>query len=237
MTDGDDPADVAPLSSIDDYYLPIPMLHWATRISPKPHVFPKPKPNWLKADEPWETDTHPSDCSFAAISEWFQLWIGVCKNFDSPIPNADGWGRSPRRLAGKVIRDAWRIAGHLKDHKGESFSGLLPSPLPTKLSTLSSADAANLLTELFRQIKQAFQVECTKTSSANWLTVAEAERLSSINRGTISRACDSGEIVTNGESGRGRRIDSTDFNRWHLAYIRRPERQESEAGILRKQNR
>uniref|UniRef100_A0A7C2K1L2 Uncharacterized protein n=1 Tax=Schlesneria paludicola TaxID=360056 RepID=A0A7C2K1L2_9PLAN len=165
MTDGDDHADVAPLKSTDDFYL-IPMLHWATRISPEIRALPRTRPCWLDDGKYWESDSHPADDSLEAISEWFQLWIGVCGNFDSPTRNAYHLGRSPRRLAGMVIRDAWRIADHLKDSKGESFSDLPPCPLPKVVSTYSCADAKVMLSELFRQIKQAFQVKSTKASSS-----------------------------------------------------------------------
>jgi hypothetical protein len=46
--------------------------------------------------------------------------------------------------------------------------------------------------------------------------LSQAERISSINRGTIQRAARRGEIINNGKEGRAFRLDSADFNRWVL---------------------
>jgi hypothetical protein len=62
-----------------------------------------------------------------------------------------------------------------------------------------------------------------------WLTIAEVASLSGINRGVISRAAKEGKIRTNGKANREIRLDSADFNRWHLERIHSPERKESNA--------
>lgn len=50
--------------------------------------------------------------------------------------------------------------------------------------------------------------------TGKWITVSEAARITNINKGNISRAADSSEIITNGEQGRARRLDAFIFCRW-----------------------
>jgi hypothetical protein len=74
--------------------------------------------------------------------------------------------------------------------------------------------------------------------ASRWLSLAHAARLSGINQGVISRAVDSGEIQSNGLKGKGKRkIDSADFNRWHMKRSERPERTETDAEVERKLRR
>lgn len=54
-----------------------------------------------------------------------------------------------------------------------------------------------------------------------WLTIQQAESISAINRGVISRAVSAGKIRSNGQRGRQRRLDSADFTRWHLQRVQR----------------
>ena len=51
---------------------------------------------------------------------------------------------------------------------------------------------------------------------ADWITVSEAERISGINRGVISRAVDQNEIGNKGKEGRERRLDPSSFSQWVL---------------------
>jgi hypothetical protein len=67
-----------------------------------------------------------------------------------------------------------------------------------------------------------------------WIMVSQAESLSNVNRGVISRAVDDGQILSNGQHGTSRRIDSADFNRWALERARNGERQESADQIMKK---
>jgi hypothetical protein len=63
-----------------------------------------------------------------------------------------------------------------------------------------------------------------------WISLADAERISGINRGVISRAVAAGELASNGQAGKGKRkIDAADFTRWQVERARRPERTESTA--------
>jgi hypothetical protein len=67
-----------------------------------------------------------------------------------------------------------------------------------------------------------------------WITLAEAERISGINRGVISRAVDAGALASNGQKGRGKRkIDAAAFTLWQLQRAQRPERTESTAHVQR----
>jgi hypothetical protein len=67
-----------------------------------------------------------------------------------------------------------------------------------------------------------------------WITLAEAERISGINRGVISRAVDAGALASNGQKGRGKRkIDAGAFTRWQLQRAQRPERTERTAHVQR----
>ncbi len=80
--------------------------------------------------------------------------------------------------------------------------------------------------------------EGNREQTVCWLSLADAERLSGVNQGVISRAVDRGEIKSNNQKGRGRRkIDSADFNRWLLERSQRPERIEGEAEVERKLRR
>jgi hypothetical protein len=49
-----------------------------------------------------------------------------------------------------------------------------------------------------------------------WIKVSEAQRISGINKGVISRAADVGEIKTNGKKGNARRLDAGSFSQWTL---------------------
>jgi excisionase family DNA binding protein len=65
------------------------------------------------------------------------------------------------------------------------------------------------------------------SSGIDWFTVKEASQTSGVNSGLISRAVDSGELKSNGKSGRERRIDPADLARWMKERADRPEPKES----------
>lgn len=58
-------------------------------------------------------------------------------------------------------------------------------------------------------------------SGDQWITFAFAEQVTAVNRGTIQRAANRGEVVDNGLRNRGRRIDAASFMRWHEEYRKR----------------
>jgi hypothetical protein len=73
-----------------------------------------------------------------------------------------------------------------------------------------------------------------KEEANQWLTLAQAETLSGVNRGTISRAVDTGLLKSNGQSGKGKRkVDAADFARWQLERAKRPEQTESQQQVER----
>jgi hypothetical protein len=64
--------------------------------------------------------------------------------------------------------------------------------------------------------------------AAHWISLADAELTSGINRGIISRAVDADEIKHNGQTGKGKRkIDAADFTRWQLERAKRPEKRDN----------
>jgi hypothetical protein len=66
-------------------------------------------------------------------------------------------------------------------------------------------------------------------AGTTWLTLAEAERISNVNQGVISRAVDAG---LQGKA--KRKVDSVDFNRWVLERSAKPEQKESAATVEKK---
>ena len=71
-------------------------------------------------------------------------------------------------------------------------------------------------------------------TSSNWMTISEAESISGINRGVISRAANAEDFMTNGETGRDRRIDRADFTRWQQKRAAKPEPRETSQSIQKK---
>jgi hypothetical protein len=70
------------------------------------------------------------------------------------------------------------------------------------------------------------------TDDIRWLSLAEAERISGINRGTISKAVESGKLRSNGQKGKGKlKVEAGDFSRWVLERTSKPERIESTAKV------
>ena len=51
-------------------------------------------------------------------------------------------------------------------------------------------------------------------SGQNWITISMAAKISAINRGTISRATDNGDITSNGFKGPKRRLNAGSFANW-----------------------
>jgi hypothetical protein len=66
---------------------------------------------WPPAD--WEGDDFPCDDSDAAIRQWFDYFIGLLPAWESAWRDMskDGTG-----AAGRVVRDAYRLLRHLRDH-------------------------------------------------------------------------------------------------------------------------
>ena len=66
------------------------------------------------------------------------------------------------------------------------------------------------------------------------ITVAVAEGMSSIHRGTIRRNAKAGKIKNNGKAGRDLRLDAQDFARWHSERACRGGKPETNAEVERK---
>jgi hypothetical protein len=75
-------------------------------------------------------------------------------------------------------------------------------------------------------------VEQGDATSQAWISLAEAERVTGVHRGTISRAIDAGELKGNREKGKGKRkVDAMDLVRWSLHRSKKPDRIESEQHV------
>jgi hypothetical protein len=90
---------------------------------------------------------------------------------------------------------------------------------------------SNVVQMLTEHAKEKGTVKGTVGACSHWLTLTQAEKISCVNRGTISRAADRGEIRGNGEKGSGRRLDLLDFVRWRLERAERSEPEESKAQV------
>jgi len=64
-----------------------------------------------------------------------------------------------------------------------------------------------------------------------WLTVSEAAQISGCNKGIITKAVNDGKLKGNGLTGRERRIDGVDFNRWQLERAGKSEPSESDEAV------
>ena len=77
----------------------------------------------------------------------------------------------------------------------------------------------------------------TPEEQEKWMRIADAARITCINRGTIKRAADSGDIADNGKRGGERRLDRQSFTIWAEEKAKKPEPQETDAAINRKLKR
>lgn len=69
---------------------------------------------------------------------------------------------------------------------------------------------------------------------SRWMRFIDAENITGINRGVISKAASKGEILQNGKPLRDRRIDRGSFTRWAEKRASKSEQQESDAAVQRK---
>ena len=73
--------------------------------------------------------------------------------------------------------------------------------------------------------------DACQTESLSWIKVSQAEKISRVSRGFISRLADAGRIRSNGKNNTARRISTLDFIGWLLSRDKRPEPQESAAQV------
>jgi hypothetical protein len=62
------------------------------------------------------------------------------------------------------------------------------------------------------------EIKAASGENDRWMSFAEADRLTGINRGQFCRAADRQEIIDNGLKGRKRKIDRADVTRWAEEY-------------------
>ncbi len=105
------------------------------------------------------------------------------------------------------------------------------------------ADACKVLAELIDQAA-ATMADDAKLTPGNaapieqeWMRIADGERVTGINRGTIQRATKKGEIEGNGEEGDKRRIRSSSLTAWALKRGKNIEKAESDAQVEAKLGR
>ncbi|MFH1417080.1 MAG: hypothetical protein ABII12_02175 [Planctomycetota bacterium] len=72
------------------------------------------------------------------------------------------------------------------------------------------------------------------SKTGDWLKLIEGERITGINRGTIARAANRGDIKDNGRSGFLRRIGTQSFVDWTLRRAENGETEESPDAVRRK---
>jgi hypothetical protein len=73
-----------------------------------------------------------------------------------------------------------------------------------------------------------------RDDDSRWPTRADAARISGANPGVVTKAVQSGELTTNGESGRALRIEPLSLTNWTARRAQRPESRESDAAVLAK---
>jgi hypothetical protein len=73
--------------------------------------------------------------------------------------------------------------------------------------------------------------DACQTESLSWIKVSQAEKISRVSRGFISRLADAGRIRSNGKNNTARRISTLDFIGWLLSRDKRPEPKESDAQV------
>jgi len=176
---------------------------------------------------------------------------GVVEVMGDHWPNAHEAALS---IAQRLIFDAWRLLD------SERLSNALMRALKpicekwlavfenvvdaTKLEMLvaaesrwaSYADASRLTS--FVQLERAKLETIIENKSPNaWIKLVDAEVISGINRGNISRAADRGEIADNKLTGRDRRIDRVDFSRWQEQQAKKQDRVETAKEVERKLKR
>jgi hypothetical protein len=78
--------------------------------------------------------------------------------------------------------------------------------------------------------RQSKRVSDQGAAQVRWITISEAARISGINKGTIGRAADTGELLDNGKKVRERRIDAQAFVQWQLSRTK-SEPAESDAQV------
>jgi hypothetical protein len=90
------------------------------------------------------------------------------------------------------------------------------------------------LQERIRRERAKLQAWPRVGTSQIWISLADAERITTINRGVISRAIDAGELKHNGQKGKGKRkVEPAELSVWVLQRHRKAEQTESHEQVAR----
>lgn len=76
--------------------------------------------------------------------------------------------------------------------------------------------------------------ETQELEDSRWMRIADGQRITGINRGSIHWAANNGDITDNGKTGDERRLDRKSFTVWAEKRAKKAEQQESEEAINRK---
>lgn len=163
------------------------------------------------------------DAGYAIRKAVWHIWATLADLFEGKLPE------NPRCKESEL--------NHSRQKLEELAKALVPKPLMVELHKAIFVESSVLakgakIPPKRKPRKQTRKPAVRSALTALQISLAEAQKLSGINRGIISRAVNAGEIKNNGERGKGKRkIDSADFNRWVLERDKKAERTETEEGI------
>jgi hypothetical protein len=144
----------------------------------------------------------------------------------APLRNTDGirWATLVSNVNdGLQVMHRDHVESWLKDVETALRAELIPIASETHLSEPESRNGDD---------RPADKSSSPEKEPKKWLTIAEAHRISGINRGVISRAVDAGHLKSNGQTGKGKRkIDAADFARWLLERVKKPDPVESDSHV------
>jgi hypothetical protein len=150
------------------------------------------------------------------------LWKELAELLESVIGGSAS-AEHARRRAAEAARQAWRGTMTRAPGRAEGVTDVgagvtCDQPAPGQDEGGGSSVGRHVL---------------ESTSTQRWLKVKEAAAVADVNRGTITRAANTGELQTNGETGRRRRIDAGSLTAWCLKRAGKPERKESDEQVKR----
>ena len=168
----------------------------------------------------------------SALADWETHDEEICGGvFDGDIgPNGEYWPESPRRRDAAIEHWA-QLRGAVAYHR-DCLAQL--ARLTGKVLTLETGfprtggppdefqnalnDALKNWTEANSEPTKSVEQQAATLAGGDaemWITGVELERLTVVNRGTIKRAADRGEIETNGKVGNDKRYHLASFHQWH----------------------
>jgi hypothetical protein len=156
----------------------------------------------------------PEDCwrAIRSVGEGLCLWA-------DHVDAGTGFGRPLREAGEKLIREAAHVGNRaeLLRAVSEARESLLERAVNLWDGLRFSGDPLPPPSWRFRRSHVQNGPEgVAGADPRDWITITEAAALTAINPGTISRAASRGEILTNGERGKARRLLHASVNRWAL---------------------